>query len=62
METHLQNGKNKTVNKWDNWYQLLAKRNEDRLKEIIKQGSILTDYINPIKLCIKINSNFDNVI
>ena len=49
--------KNKPVNKWDNWHQKLAKRNEEREKEIMEQGGIQTEYINPIKLCIKINEH-----
>ena len=49
--------KNKPVNQVDNWHQLLTKRNEDRENEIIEQASIQTDYINPIKLCIKINEH-----
>ena len=49
--------KNKPVNQLDNWHQMLAKRNEDRKEEIIKQASIQTDYINPIKICIKINEH-----
>ena len=41
--------KNKPVNKWDNWHQKLAKRNEEIEKEIMEQGGIQTEYINPIK-------------
>jgi len=45
------------VNKWDNWHQKLAKRNKEREKEIMEQGGIQTECINPIKLCIKINEH-----
>ena len=46
--------------KWNSWHNKLKDRNSARELEIIQQSNIKTDFINPLKLCIKINEQIEN--
>ena len=44
-------GQNITVGNWQDWHNILRKRDLERTAEITQQSSEQTDFVNPIKLC-----------
>ncbi len=46
-------------NKWKDWHQTLSERNNERWAAIASQAEVGVEFVNPLKLCMEINSHIE---